>query len=122
QGIFTAAVPGEAVVSPTLTYQWTVSDSNGNTTTSESYVVDVEDGISVGYTEDFESEPVGWQLAGEINAWAWGEPTSGPNAAVSGENVYATNLGGDYPTNMRGYLIMPAVEVPEGESYLSFQS
>ena len=28
--------------------------------------------------------------------WAWGAPTSGPNAAFSGINCWATNLDGDY--------------------------
>ncbi|MBS4016052.1 MAG: T9SS type A sorting domain-containing protein [Candidatus Latescibacteria bacterium] len=30
------------------------------------------------------------------NAWQWGEPVSGPNAAYSGTQVWATVLGGNY--------------------------
>jgi hypothetical protein len=36
-------------------------------------------------------------LTGRNDPWQWGAPTSGPGYAVSGVNVWATNLSGDYP-------------------------
>ena len=43
--------------------------------------------------EDFESDGV-FTPTGD---WEWGTPTSGPNAAHSGSNLWATTLGGNYP-------------------------
>src|SRR5699024_8399940 len=77
---------------------------------------------TVGYFEDFEDTAAGWTTFGENGVWERGIPTSGPEEAVSGENVYATNLDGDYPTRMDGTLLMPAIQLPEGESYLQFKS
>ena len=51
-----------------------------------------------------------------------GVPTSGPNGAASGENVYATNLTGDYLSNMNATLVMPAIDLPEGDAFLTFKN
>ena len=40
--------------------------------------------------------------------WQWGTPTSGPGAAHSGVNLWATNLAGDYSINMLAHLVSPA--------------
>ena len=119
---YMAIAPGEAIVGENFTYKWIVTDLNGNTNESEAYVVRVSDGVTVGYVEDFEDTPVGWTMMGKNNVWEMGEPTSGPNGAVSGKNVFATNLSGDYPNHMDGTLITPAINVPEGESYLQLNS
>src|SRR5699024_4058058 len=89
------------------------------------YDVNVMSGISIGYFEDFEgnSEPSGWLKTGTNNVWELGEPTSGPNEAFSGENVFATNLAGDYVANMDAELVMTPIDMPEdGEAYLQFTS
>jgi bacillopeptidase F (M6 metalloprotease family)/subtilisin family serine protease len=121
EGSFSVIVPAEHVSGDSFTYKWAVSDYARNTVESEEYVVSLTEGITVGYAEDFENEPQGWALIGSKNVWELGAPTSGPNGAVSGENVYATNLAGDYPTSMNGTLVMPGVSVPEGGAYLQFK-
>ncbi|GAB3805867.1 hypothetical protein GCM10028868_34610 [Virgibacillus kimchii] len=124
-GEYTATVPGDAVEEGTFTYHWVVNDFGNNEVTTEEYHVEVMSGISIGYFEDFEGdqEPAGWDQTGTNNVWEWGEPTSGPNAAFSGENVYATNLAGDYVNNMDAELVMPPIDMPEeGEAYLQFKS
>lgn len=45
------------------------------------------------YIEDFEADD--GMFVGD-NDWEWGNPTSGPNGAHSGQNVWATILGGNY--------------------------
>ncbi|GGA81133.1 S8 family peptidase [Ornithinibacillus halotolerans] len=122
EGTFSAVIPGEAMTGDAITYKWSVSDYAGNVVESPEYEVPLSDGITVGYSEDFENDPAGWTLIGANNVWELGEPTSGPNGAVSGVNVYATNLAGQYPTRMDGTLIMPAVSVPEEGAYLQFKS
>jgi len=52
-------------------------------------------------TEDFEASNGGYTHdqgpgVGTIDDWEWGTPTSGPNSAHSGSNVWATNLDGDH--------------------------
>ena len=52
-------------------------------------------------TEDFETSDGGYNHGdgpgvGTIDDWEWGAPTSGPNSAHSGSNVWATNLDGDH--------------------------
>jgi hypothetical protein len=52
---------------------------------------------------DFESGNGGFVADGE---WQWGTPTSGPNAAYSGVNCWATNLSGNYSASTVSQLIL----------------
>src|SRR5699024_105431 len=120
-GVYTVTIPGEDMEEGSLTYKWTVNDFGNNEVSSDEYVVDVKAGITVGYTEDFEQKPMGWTSFGEENSWEWGVPTSGPERAASGENVYATNLEGTYESNMNATLVMPPIDLPDGDAYLQFK-
>ncbi|MGP4108946.1 S8 family serine peptidase [Virgibacillus sp. L01] len=120
EGEFVATIPGEQIAEDSLTYQWTINDFGENEVVSEEYNVEVKPGISIGYSEDFEANPIGWTSFGEMNSWEWGVPTSGPGNAASGENVYATNLAGEYESDMNATLVMPPVDLPEGNAYLQF--
>ncbi|WP_054754998.1 S8 family serine peptidase [Piscibacillus salipiscarius] len=120
-GEYLATIPAGVVEAGTLTYKWTITDYAGNTVTSEEYIVTVLESLTIGYSEDFETEPTGWTIVGENPNWEWGVPTSGPNGAASGEKVYATNLSGDYSSGMREMLVMPPIVLPEGEAFLHFK-
>ncbi|MBY7143954.1 S8 family serine peptidase [Virgibacillus sp. NKC19-3] len=120
-GEYIATIPGEDIEGDSLTYYWTVKDFGDNEVTSDEYNVVVEQGITTGYFEDFESSPAGWTSFGENNNWEWGEPTSGPGEAASGDNVYATNLDGEYDNNANATLMMPPIDLPEGDTYLQFE-
>src|SRR5690606_38924429 len=78
-------------------------------------------GITVGYSTDFETAPIGWTSYGANNTWEWGVPTYGPDGAFSGEKVYATNLSGDYSSSSDMMLVMPPIDLPDGDSYLQFK-
>lgn len=119
-GEYAVTLPGEELEKGELTYHWTIRDYGGNDVTSDEYVVDIGEGITTGYFEDFESDPDGWHSFGDHDSWEWGEPESGPEVAKTGENVYATNLDGTYPNDSDATLVMPAVDMPEGEAYLQF--
>ena len=45
------------------------------------------------------------------NSWAKGVPTSGPGAAYSAPNVWATNLSGDYNSNEVSYITSPVMDL-----------
>ena len=73
--------------------------------------------------EDFDTTDGGFLTTSPAgNAiWAWGAPTSGPNAAVSGANVWATNLTGNYGVNSNtAHLTTPAYAIPAGGADLEF--
>lgn len=118
---YQATIPGDHIAEPYIMYRWHISDYGKNDVTTDTNVVDVKPGITIGYTEDFESTPTGWTSYGENNSWEWGKPTSGPGEAYSGEKVYATNLDGNYDANANMTLMMPPIDLPEGESYLQFK-
>ncbi|GAB3047514.1 bacillopeptidase F [Virgibacillus ainsalahensis] len=119
-GEYLATIPGDHIDGDSFTYHIVVNDFGNNEVTSDGYEVNVQPGITVGYATDFESEPEGWTVLGENNSWERGVPTSGPEEAASGENVYATNPDGEYDSNSNTTLLMPPVDLPEDESYLQF--
>ncbi|MFE4349388.1 S8 family serine peptidase [Peribacillus butanolivorans] len=120
-GTYEATIPGSEMTEDSVTYKWTATDFGGSVTATDSYTVELLPGISVGYTEDFEQDPIGWTSSGTNNNWEWGIPTSGPGSAASGQKVYATNLAGNYANSANMSLSMPPVDVPEGTSYLQFK-
>ncbi|MGP4062849.1 S8 family serine peptidase [Halobacillus sp. H74] len=121
-GTYQASIPGEDLNGDMLEYKLFVTDFGGNEVESDIYSVTLEDGITVGYSQDFETTPAGWVSFGESNSWEWGVPVSGPEGAASGEKVYATNLDGTYESDADMTLRLPPVEVPEGESFLQFKT
>ncbi|MDN4608070.1 S8 family serine peptidase [Sporosarcina highlanderae] len=120
-GVYGVTVSGDVIVGNEFTYKFTINDFGNNEVTTEEYSVQVKPGITVGYFENFEQTPIGWSSFGANNTWEWGVPTSGPGNAVSGEKVYATNLLGDYKSSMNATLVMPPIDLPEGNSYLQFK-
>lgn len=123
EGTYEAVIPGEEIAVPSVSYRWQVVDFGQNDVTTDVYEVSVKPGISVGYFQDFESNPVGWFSYGAENSWQWGTPTSGPNSAYSGEKVYATNLSGTYASRANMTLVMPPIDLPaEGPTYLQYMN
>ncbi|API90922.1 MULTISPECIES: S8 family peptidase [unclassified Virgibacillus] len=121
KGTYQATIPGEQLTGETLSYTWHMNDFGNNEVSSETYEVALLPGITVGYEEDFEAVSAGWTVFGENNSWERGMPTSGPESAASGENVYATNLAGEYESNSNTTLVMPPIDLPEeGGAYLQF--
>lgn len=121
-GEYSAEIPGDKVSEPSLKYRWKINDFGNNEVTSDEYEVNVLPGITVGYSQDFESTPTGWTSFGAKDSWQWGVPTSGPRSAASGEKVYATNLAGNYDNSANMTLVMPPIDLPEGNSYLQFKN
>ena len=63
---------------------------------------------------DFEGSDGGFTHSGTNDPWQWGRPTSGPWAAHSGTNVWATNLSGNYPDNCSAALVSPMFRLALG--------
>ena len=65
------------------------------------------------YSENFDVSNGGFSVdPSSVNSsWAWGTPTSGPGAAHSAPNVWATNLAGNYPLNSDDYLVSPDIDL-----------
>ncbi len=64
------------------------------------------------YVEDFEADSGDMTVTGTANVWQWGAPTSGPGAAHSGSNVWATVLAGNYPNSANAQLTTPGITLP----------
>lgn len=120
-GEYAATIPGEDITGEELSYHIIVNDYGDNTVTSDAYTIEIQEGITVGYEEDFAQDPPGWYSFGDEDSWEWGEPDSGPGSAASGDNVYATNLDGEYESNTNATLVMPPIDLPEDDSYLQFE-
>jgi len=63
------------------------------------------------YETDFESGEAGWTTGGPGNTWQLGTPTTGPGAARSGVNLWATNLHGNYVNNANCWLMSPEIDL-----------
>jgi N-acetylneuraminic acid mutarotase len=63
------------------------------------------------YFETFEAGDGGYTVDGYNASWEWGAPTSGPGAAHSGDNVWATNLSGDYNDYEYADLTSPSIDL-----------
>jgi hypothetical protein len=73
-------------------------------------------------TQDFEMSNGGYTHFGNsVDAWEYGEPESGPMAAHSGDNVWATNLDGNYPASMWCSLVTPSFVVPNEATFEFYQ-
>jgi len=78
--------------------------------------------VSLGdaYYEDFQDDDGGWDTyappAPAISSWEHGEPTSGPGQASLGENVWATNLDGDYLGNECSALVSSPIDLSDASS------
>jgi hypothetical protein len=69
------------------------------------------------YIEDFENNPdiTGWviedYISGVNNPWQWGEPSGNIiYNAPSGNNVFGTNLSGNYTNNEKGMVTSPCFD------------
>ncbi|MEO0111326.1 MAG: kelch repeat-containing protein [candidate division WOR-3 bacterium] len=52
------------------------------------------------FIKDFEADNGMFVSTPATNAWEWGIPTTGPNQAHSGQNVWATRLSGNYDNSV----------------------
>lgn len=83
--------------------------------------------ISLGFAHEaaFDADDGGWTASPvppppvrlhPIGSWQWGAPTSGPGAAASGANVWATNLSGNYGARECAAILSPPIAIPDGAS------
>lgn len=120
-GKYSAVIPADNVLIPHIAYRWKITDYGKNVVTSENYLVVVKPGLTVGYSNDFETSIAGFTMSGTSN-WQWGTPTVGPKQAASGTKVLATNLAGTYAASSNMTLQMPPIDVPAtGNCYLQFK-
>ena len=63
------------------------------------------------FLDDFESGNQGWTHGGTEDNWELGTPTTGPGAARSGLNVWATGLSTPYELGQNNWLRSPAIDL-----------
>ncbi len=121
EGSYHGAIPGPSEVGDTYEYYLLAMDESycGNVTrvpamgTYEFEIVEY-------FLWDFEYDDGGFVSIGEV--WEWGAPTSGPGEAHSGSNLWATILGGSYPSSADATLDIPVITLAASKPYamLSF--
>jgi subtilisin family serine protease len=63
------------------------------------------------WSSNFDANNGGFTASGTSASWAWGAPTSGPGAAHSAPNVWATNLAGNYNDSEESYITSPVIDL-----------
>lgn len=103
------------------TYAVTAYDYSDNESDRSNEVSIVAPTVVVFYDSDFEADDGGLLTGGTNNSWGWGVPTSGPEEASSGEQLWATNLDGNYFNSSSGWIETPLIDL-QGvqEAELSF--
>jgi bacillopeptidase F (M6 metalloprotease family)/putative cell wall-binding protein/subtilisin family serine protease len=92
-------------------YVVTAVDYSGNESEFSAEASAVAPAITLALYADFEADDGGFVSGGAGNTWEWGVPTSGPESAHSGSNVWATNLAGTYSSNAECWLETPPVDL-----------
>lgn len=110
-GIYQGVIPYPLVTTAGVEYYLRINDYGNNGFDSETYRVEVSNGVTPGYFQDFERDANGYQMGGTNSTWEWGIPTGGPGSAYSGEKVVATNLAGNYANDSNAYLLMPPIDL-----------
>lgn len=95
------------------TYVVTASDYDGNESDPSNEVSAVAPNITVFYHNTFQEDDGGFESGGTNSSWEWGEPTSGPNEALTGERLWATNLSGNYNNAEDSYIGSPIIELDD---------
>lgn len=106
-GDYWGQVPWDSVTEPGLEYKFIAEDAAGNRSESPLYEVEVQLGVTTGWSEDFSAEPLFWEWDGD---WQWGVPTVGP-APQSGGKLMATDLDGNYTDGMVSNLWAPPLDL-----------
>lgn len=72
-------------------------------------------GGQVIFGDDFEGANKGWTVKGKGYEWEHGvpHPTRGPQKAVSGQNVWGTNLNGPYDGDVNQSLVSPEIDLTQ---------
>ncbi|HOZ38723.1 MAG TPA: S8 family serine peptidase [Anaerolineaceae bacterium] len=63
------------------------------------------------FSSNFDADNGGFVASGTNSTWAWGVPTSGPGAAYSAPNAWATNLAGYYNNSEESYITSPVIDL-----------
>ena len=120
-GLFTGAIPGPAVNGDVFNYYIMALDIATVPNTAREPAAGYHSFEIVDYLAwDFEANDGGFSATGPD--WEWGNPTTGPDDAYSGVNVWATMLGGNYSSSSNSKLDTPEIVVPGGSVFaeLSF--
>jgi bacillopeptidase F (M6 metalloprotease family) len=93
----------------TYYYVVTASDRYGHESGYSNEASVTAPAATVVFNDDMESGAPGWTHSGAADSWQLGAPTSGPGAAHSGSNLWATNLAGNYPVSHNASLVSPPI-------------
>ncbi|MGG0177658.1 S8 family serine peptidase [Gottfriedia acidiceleris] len=129
-GSYSSELPKEQLKGKKLTYYWEITDYAGNSTKTAPVHLTLKEPVSVGYSTNFETNPVGWYSTGRNSSWNWGKVMNPIVKVPSGANAYGTvnpdwrntDSAWTYNNNEESMLIMPPIQVNKGKvTYLNFK-
>jgi bacillopeptidase F (M6 metalloprotease family)/subtilisin family serine protease len=94
-------------------YVVTAVDMWGNESAYSNEAPVTPEGPVILYFDNMENGENGWTHGGTQDQWQLGTPTSGPNAAFSGANAWATNLAGTYSNGADAWLMSPPIALAD---------
>ncbi|MCF6460175.1 hypothetical protein C3E88_03850 [Clostridium sp. Cult3] len=115
-------IDAEIEVGNTYYYKVAAVDFSGNISEFSEVTSATPMETTVIFGTDFEEDDGGFVSGvmpgarNELNPWEWGIPTSGPNAAYSGEKLWATNLSGNYENYTDAYIESPTISLPDDKN------
>jgi bacillopeptidase F (M6 metalloprotease family)/subtilisin family serine protease len=123
KGTYSGLIPYSLLDSSGLEYYFELNDPGKNKVDTEIYHVEISNGITPGYFQDFEDNMDHIKIDGKGRVWTWGIPQTGPGKAFSGEKVLATNVAGLYGPNMYTSISLPPIDLLDADdgAILSFK-
>ncbi|HET6348359.1 MAG TPA: S8 family serine peptidase [Candidatus Krumholzibacteria bacterium] len=113
---YVGEIPGPTQVGDQFDYHIIAMDeSYSGNVAREPETGDYHFSIVEEFVWDFEGDDGGFTPSGGV--WEWGAPTSGPGAAHSGMNLWATVLGGTYPASANAKLDLPPITIAADRPY-----
>lgn len=116
EGTYFVTIHPSDLTESSVEYYIEAVDSSDNKFRTTTINASVESGITVGYSNDFESDADGFVFGGKTPMWEVGTPTVGPDTIPSGTKLVGTRLNGNYDGLIDSLLISPPIDLTNTSS------
>lgn len=114
-GTYEVTIEPSDLAGDKITYYIEATDLSNKTTRTENKEAAIQSGVSIGYTQDFETNLDGIELGGKTPMWEWGNPAKGVGPEAKSNRLIGTNLKGSYTGLKDSLFVLPAVDLTSTE-------
>ncbi len=112
EGKYSVKILPEFLDTEKIKYYIEAIDGEGKLTKTPEYTVEVKDGISIGYKQNFEENLDGIEYGGKTPFWDWGNVKDEVNKTVKAKSkVLSTGLDGNYKRLNNPVFVLPTVDL-----------